>query len=504
MASTHDEVDEIVTSSTGVVEEKFAAAMTYTADMYKVVTDILEQLQSALLDTKTQNADVEIDDVSNPPTFDELKQEVPDMEALENKLEDIIDTIAETDRPNDPAYVPVTPVTQISAEDIADPKEPPTLTILPFTDRLNDANLNFDYDMKKLSWSEDPYTSTLFTNLQNWYNNVITTGGTAMPQSVQDAEYARDVVRATQAKADSINSVIQVWSKRGFDLPTGDIEKKVLSTELEWMNARLDKSNAILVEVWKLEQANIHKAIEVGTAFEAKAMDYVNSMRNRALQTLIENLNIAIKIITVELAKLEYRFKEFQIKYQVWDADNKVELEKMQGYLGEMEGYKAKLSGLLMKYNVLIENMKAGITYNEEQLREFLGYVEMYKVDVGIGVTKAEIGMKAMTVEAATFDSIAKAYEVLGSLDAKVYDANVQKAIAEAQVKLRNAEIEIGNYERTKTMILGTLSEIGKLAAQIMASSLTSVSAQASIAADGRASLDYQYSENHNYDDTTI
>jgi len=704
-------VDGIVDSSTGVVERKFDAAIKYTADMYKVVTDILLQLEKALTALKTQDADVEIDDVNDPPAFDDLKQEIPNIADVEVKVNDILSALDEFETPDDPAFITVDPVSIETVPGFTDtppvynpptepavfsdntdltldqmnkpvlpteptaftetvdltmlpldrptlPTEPavfsetaptvtyptigppPIFTVDPFIDELDELGLDFDYDKKRIDWSstDDPeYTSTLFVNLQNWYNAALTTGGTGMPQNVQEAEYARDVVRATQAKADSIDSVIQVWSKRGFDLPTGDIEKKVLSTELEWMNARIDKSNAILVEVWKLEQANIHKAVEVGTVFEGKAMDYLNNIRNRALQAVVENFNIAIKIVNTEVSKLNIKLEEFKTKIAIWDTKVKAGFYKLQAYTSEVEAakgfatveglkadiygkkvaaysatvgaygetvkaalnkfeyektkleevelrakvyatkasvyntvvgayaetikaklaefefekykieelkikveamvaraqvktaeyglfdakvrgeeakqrafalqvetYKAQLSGIATKYSVMVENMKSKLMYNDEQLKHYLGEADIFKSKLAVGLSKAETGMKAMTVEAATFDSIAKAYEVLGSLDAKVYDANVQKAIAEAQVKLRNAEIEIGNYERTKTMILGTLSEIGKLAAQIMASSLTSVSAQASIAAEGRADLEYHYSENHNYDDTTI
>jgi hypothetical protein len=193
--------------------------------------------------------------------------------------------------------------------------------------------------------------------------------------------------------------------------------------------------------------------------------------------------------VQVFLAKAQLKSAEYQwMQAKIAGEESKVKL-----WATEIEGYKADLAGIEAKQNIGVENMKALLTYNDGLLKKQSGEVEVYKTQSEVGIQKSEVGIKGLAVESDVFKGIAMAYETLGGLVVKEYDANIQEAIAKAQLQLKNIEIEISNYEKLKTLLIGTLDSTTKVLAQGVAGALASVSAQAHMSIQGQAQEQYQY-----------
>jgi hypothetical protein len=118
------------------------------------------------------------------------------------------------------------------------------------------------------------------------------------------------------------------------------------------------------------------------------------------------------------------------------------------------------------------------------------------------GIKRVEANLKSLDTKKGIFDTIARTYETLGSLDVKSYDAAIQKAYYEAQLKLKKAEIEIANYEKLTAVIIEGSKGAAQIAAQLCVGLSSSISAQAHISGQGSASESYGYSETHSWDES--
>lgn len=196
--------------------------------------------------------------------------------------------------------------------------------------------------------------------------------------------------------------------------------------------------------------------------------------------------------VQLYLAKVQLKTAEYQwMQAKISGEDSKVKL-----WATEVDAYKAEISAIESRQGIAVENMKALLTYNDGLLKKQAEETQVYKIQSETGLQKAEVGIKGITAEADVFKGIAAAYESLGNLAVKEYDANIQEAIAKAQIEVKNAEIEINNYEKLKVLLISTLQSTTQVLAQCVAGALASVSAQASISARGGADEGLNYTLN--------
>ena len=313
------------------------------------------------------------------------------------------------------------------------------------------------------------------------------------------------------------NSVAQ----RAFDALKAecDIQIAICDVEFKRFNMKLEEFKARFM-IWeteyKSEMAKIEfykaylESMKLGVDIDQSQIDLFGKL----IGIYQSRIDAAKSVIEAKLAEFEFektKLEKFKAEtqafiamvglktaeYQWMQAQIAGEEAKVKLYATEIEGYKAQLEGIATKQGVGVENMKALIAYNDGLLKRQAGEVDVYKAQAEVGVQKAEVGIKGMAVEADVFKGIAMAYETLGNLAIKGYDANIQEAIAKAQLQLKNVEIEISNYEKMKILLIGTLDHTTQVLAQGVAGALAGTSVQASIHGSGSASegLSYNYSE---------
>ncbi len=526
--SIANDVNGIITASRYQVDRRFDQAEQMANDFYGLLTIALESLNNALIDIETRNVNVEIDSPGNLPDFSDLENSIPNMAAIQAMIEQFLAAIDELTPPDDVTLkdISTAQLDSIIAQDPTDNKPiitykpvdaPPSINPPEFTGDITLSNLAFVYPL--FSYTEEPYTSALKDRIQSYVLDVLNNGGTGINTAVENALFNRDIERANQANTDTKNKAISEWSGRSFELPDDDILDAVIRIDIEFLMKRLEISRDILIKAWELEQANIFKSLDIAIGLETQLILSANNLSQRAYEALKTIADIAFKVIDSEIKKVELSIEEKKMQLTLWEGRVKSELVKLEVYKAYLEGrkieaevdqinlelYKTDISAWQSMIDAAKSIIQAIVAYNDGLLKQQASATEIYKTLIGVEISKADIGIKGITAESDVFKSIAIAYETLGELAVKEYDANIQEAIAKAQLQLKNIEIEIANYEKLKALLIGALTNTTQVLAQGIAGSLAGISAQAHISADGRASegLDYNYNESKKLTDET-
>jgi hypothetical protein len=515
-----DEVELIVSEAQRKVSDRFDKSSQMVDNFYRLLTEALGRLQSSLEDIKTRDVDVTIDDPPRQPTFDELSNRIPDMSSIENMIERFLSEIENITPPGNVLLKDISTalLDRIIAEDPTTnrpnityrPVDPtPAVNPPPFTGDITPSNLTFVYPL--FNYTEAPYTSAIKTRIESYVLNVLNNGGTGVNDAVQTALFQKDSERAEQARSDAVNTAITEWSKRGKKMPDGDILDTVARITIELGIKRIDVSRDILIKAWELEQANIFKSLDVSISLETQLINSANNLNQRAFEALKMIADIAFKVIDAEIKKVELSIEEKKMQLTLWEGRVKSELVKLEVYKAYLEGrkieaevdqinlelYKTDISVFQSRIEAAKSIIQAIVAYNDGLLKQQGSLTDIYKTMSEVGISKADIGIKGIAAESEVFKAIASAYETLGNLAVKEYDANIQQGIAEAQLQLKNIEIEIANYEKLKTLLVTTLDHTTQVLAQGVAGALAGTSAQVHLGASGSAGESYGYNVSH-------
>ena len=227
--------------------------------------------------------------------------------------------------------------------------------------------------------SETALQGTIETKL-----SVMVAGETmAIPASVQDAILAKDSERDAQILQDTLDTINDEWSKRGFSIPNAMLVSNLSQATIEHGNKRTDKSRDILIKNWELTDANIKFAIDKGIVF------------------LLQRVEIYKAEVSAEAARID---------------------AIVRSYLGELEGYKTSAQ----VHSTLAE---IDIKAFEAELRYEMARAELLVKNADIDIKNFEV-MYGLRLEA---------MKGIGSINAQVVAGALSSVSASAQISASNS-----------------------------------------------------------------
>lgn len=257
--------------------------------------------------------------------------------------------------------------------------------------------------------------------------NTLLGGGTGLPPAIWDAlwERARDREQVTGDKL--IQEVTDDWASRGFSLPGGVLDKKIVAARQEVQNASNTLSRDIAIKEAEMEVENVRFAVAQGIAYETM---YI-SLHNQKMQLTFESARYAMEVV-VQLFNSEIAYQNIQL--QTYLANVQVYKTLIEAEMLEIEVYKAQLEGQKLVGDI---NQQYVVLYNST-IQGLLAEVEIYKgelegVNALVNVNRSEIEAFTAQVEAFTAEVDAKDSEV------KMYAARI--GAEESKVNLYNSEV---------------------------------------------------------------
>ncbi len=139
-------------------------------------------------------------------------------------------------------------------------------------------------------------------------------------------------------------------------------------------------------------------------------------------------------------------------------------------------------------------NMKFAI---QQGMAFVLNRIEVYKAQVSAEISRIDALVKTYLGQAQVYQSEAQVFTALADIDFKIFDATLKKELAHAELVIKNTQITMNNYEQLNSLKIEAVRAVGSMNAQMVAGSLSSVSASAQISASN--SSNYAYSTNPSY-----
>jgi hypothetical protein len=257
------------------------------------------------------------------------------------------------------------------------------------------------------------YTSSVLqelqTLLQSWLDGTDTGLGSDAEQAIWDRGREREMI-ARQDKIDSLER----YQELGYALPPGvwlDAQLKILN-EADAQDRGL--SREIVIKEAELEQANVHKAMDVARELESNLMQYNNQVEQRIFESCKYATEAGVEIYKAQVQTYAVYLDAFKARIEIYRA-------QIQAQLALVDAYKAMIAAEQAKADVnraLIESYKT-------QVDAALSAVEIFKAQVFAIQAKAEIEKSKIEI----FGEQVKAYTAkIGAYTAGVegYRASIQ------------------------------------------------------------------------------
>lgn len=250
-----------------------------------------------------------------------------------------------------------------------------------FTATLDDFNVEYvepsgKPDSSLAEWEEDTISlePELIDKLAVW----LTSGETAIPDALVTQIYNAAETQLDEKRAEAVSIEESKVAARGFEIPSGIADNKVLRIEREYAKASAELSAALASKNMELTQANFHKAVEVAERYVTAAKDYMvrkNTAKvqwySAAVDAWVKQVDAAVKVIDAKVAAFNGRVEAYKAKAMTYKTEAEVFDSTVKAYIALVEGLKAKIEAVAetVKMKVQVFQVESTAAIEEEKLK---------------------------------------------------------------------------------------------------------------------------------------
>lgn len=291
------------------------------------------------------------------------------------------------------------------------------------------------------------YASGLLTTLKARLLERMT-GGTGLPDAVEQALWDRTRSRETKVAQASIDEIGRTGDAFGFPLPPGVLTAQLRQAQRDYYDKLSGLGRDISIEQAKLEQSNLRETIASGMQLESQLIDYSFKLEQLTFEAASKYAENAIGIYNAQIEQ----FKALLSGYQTYAAAYRTVIDSE---LAKVEVYKAQLAGEQAKADVnrsLVEQYKASIDAGLSQVRIFEAQIGAAKTlveveQIKIGAAGEQI--KAYTAQVNAETAKVEAYKAGVDAEAtkvEVYRVKAQAFSAKANAQAEKARAELARF----------------------------------------------------------
>jgi hypothetical protein len=292
----------------------------------------------------------------------------------------------------------------------------------------------------------ETYTSALLTALKAKFLADVQSGGTGISAAVENAIFNRESERALLVHNDAMDEIAATVARGGYPIPSGALLAAQNKELTEYRNKRLDVSRDISIKSFELAFQHTQFVMQAGVAFEANLMGWAHS----------------VAVLASDVAKTVV--------------------------LMQIEAFKARSDGISKKIIGIIEKAKAKIEYNRGLIEIFASKVNAYGAKIKGESDRVNAVARGYEAEVGLFKSVADFEIGKAGIDLKVLDARMTQALGNANILMKDKEIELKSYEMLNSLKTDIMKAIGMIASQIGAGAMAGISASAHVSAGASAS----------------
>lgn len=145
--------------------------------------------------------------------------------------------------------------------------------------------------------------------------------------------------------------------------------------------------------------------------------------------------------------------------------------------------------------DIAIKSFELGDTNTKFAIQQGIAFlmqkVEVYKAKIQAEISRIEGIVKAFLGEIEGFKSYVGAYASLVELKIKKYEGEIKAAVAQADVTIKDAEIDMRNYSTIANLQIEAMRAVGSINAQVVAGALSAVSAGVNLGVNNSSAYNY-------------
>ena len=274
-------------------------------------------------------------------------------------------------------------------------------------------------------------------------------GSVGMPAAVEQALRDRAFVTEDRKATQEQSAALSDWLARGFSLPGGALEAKLLTIAQQTGDQKAELSRDIFIESAKWERETRQLAVTEAIRYEG--------MRR------------------------EFFLKVYEIARTIageWQANHiKVQLAKLEVYKIRLESFDIAAKALQSMGATAAELIRAKIA-------EQSGYIEVYKAKLQAALARIDADVK-------TFDSKLGLYKVNGDMESsrvgvqlRLEELDVQRERLDAETDIKSQELQMQKLLEVGKITTQAYSNIAQTAGTLAAGWTSALSMQASIRTD--------------------
>ncbi len=275
----------------------------------------------------------------------------------------------------------------------------PTIALPEFGETL--PTLSIDLPETTLAYVEPVYTSTLKTALASTLLDGVNNGGTGLGSTVSTNIWNQDVERLTQQKDDDVEEVLNKFSGRGFDMPTGMVAHQVNEVLKNYTNDRSQNSRTIAIEEAKIAKEMTQFFLSTGLNLEQININHANNVANRALEAEKAVIEFSIQLFNSKVNKFNLELERYKAKQIEVEMKLKIQELILSQYLAEVSGLEAGTkvnTARIANYNSILNSHQTNINLYEAEVGAVLAQLNIERAKTEI--FKGEIDAYVAEIQA--------------------------------------------------------------------------------------------------------
>ena len=270
----------------------------------------------------------------------------------------------------------------------------PTISLPSFGEVL--PTLDIDLPETTFAYVEPVYTSVLKTAIAASLLDGVNNGGTGLGSTVSTNIWNQDVERLTQQKNDDVEEVLNKFSGRGFDMPTGMVAQQVNEVLSNYANDRAQNSRTIAIEEAKIAKEMTQFFLSTGLNLEQIELNHANNVANRALEAERAVVEFSIQLFNSKVNKFNLELEKYKAKQIEVEMNLKIQELILSQYLAEINGVEAenKINNTrISNYNAILNSHQTNVNLYEAEIGAVVAQlnIERAKVEIFKGEIDAYI-----------------------------------------------------------------------------------------------------------------
>jgi hypothetical protein len=308
-------------------------------------------------------------------------------------------------------------------------------------------------DAKDFKYVDDGYSPLLVNEIKARLTLMLN-GQSGLPVATEQAIWARQYERESEQANRAIQEANDDWATRGFTLPGGPLDGKLIKVRQNSQNQRNDLGRAVMIQIQTSLLEQMKDAIAKGVVLEEVWTKLYTSVQDRKLQAARFAIDIAIAVFNANVGLFQAEAEVYKVDMEVYRGRIEAELAKLQVYQAELEAQKligelnaqqiqiyiARLSAIETNVKIYATEVQArGQVIDSERLR-----LEAYKTTIEVEMDKVAVGDQQIK-------------EWVGKLQGQSLIQEAWRSRTEtytAQVQARNTDY-MADIERYKGELMG-------------------------------------------------